>query len=75
LAYNRLFEIDLNEMRILESALQMKLSSLSKERYLLQESECSMAIDDEIKKIREFLGSIHNQKFWYRPKDKIYVSG
>jgi len=75
LAYNRLFEIDLNEMRILESALQMKLSSLSKERYLLQESECSMAIDDEIKKIREFLGSIHNQKIWYRPKDKIYVSG
>ena len=75
MAYNRLFEIDLNEMRILESALQMKLSSLSKERYLLQESECSMAIDDEIKKIREFLGSIHNQKIWYRPKDKIYVSG
>ena len=75
MAYNRLFEIDLNEMRILESALQMKLSCLSKERYLLQESECSMAIDDEIKKIREFLGSIHNQKIWYRPKDKIYVSG
>ena len=75
MAYNRLFEIDLNEMRILESALQMKLSSLSKERSSLKESECSIAIDDDIKKVREFLGSIHNQKIWYRPNDKIYVSG
>ena len=27
------------------------------------------------KEVQELLGKIHNQKVWYRPKDKIYVSG
>lgn len=27
------------------------------------------------KEIQDLLGRIHNQKNWYRPKDKIYVSG
>lgn len=30
---------------------------------------------EQTKEVRELLGKIHNQKNWYRPKDKIYVSG
>jgi hypothetical protein len=31
-------------------------------------------LDAEMKKINSLLGKLHNQKLWYRPKDK-YVSG
>ena len=30
---------------------------------------------EQTREVRELLGKIHNQKNWYRPKDKIYVSG
>ena len=75
MGYNRSFEIDVNEMEILESALRLKLSSLLDQRSMLEDDECPKEIDDDLKKVQEFLGSIHNQKIWYRPKGKIYVSG
>ena len=30
---------------------------------------------EQTREVQELLGKIHNQKNWYRPKDKIYVSG
>lgn len=30
---------------------------------------------EQTTEIRELLGRIHNQKNWYRPKNKPYVSG
>lgn len=30
---------------------------------------------EQTREVRELLGKIHNQKNWFRPKDKIYVSG
>ena len=30
---------------------------------------------EQTTEVRELLGKIHNQKNWYRPKNKIYVSG
>lgn len=30
---------------------------------------------EQTAEVRDLLGRIHNQKNWYRPKDKIYVSG
>ena len=32
-------------------------------------------IDVEVKHIQELLGKIHNQKEWWRPKNKVYISG
>lgn len=75
LGYNRSFEIDIEEMNILESALRLKLANLLDQRASLNDGDCPMKIDDDLKKIRNFLGSIHNQKIWYRPKKGIYVSG
>ena len=30
---------------------------------------------EQTREVRELLGKIHHQKIWYRPKNKIYVSG
>lgn len=30
---------------------------------------------EQTAEVRDLLGRIHNQKNWYRPKDKIYVGG
>ena len=30
---------------------------------------------EQTREVRELLGKLHNQKQWYRPKNKIYVSG
>ena len=37
--------------------------------------EQALLAQEQTRKVQELLGKIHNQKNWYRPKDKIYVSG
>jgi hypothetical protein len=37
--------------------------------------EDALHLVEQTREVRELLGKIHNQKNWYRPKDKIYVSG
>lgn len=75
MAYNRSFKIDIEEMKLLESALRLKLANLLDERAALSQHDCSKNIDAELERVTAFLGSLHNQKNWYRPKDRIYVSG
>ena len=33
------------------------------------------ALRKEMLEIQELLGKLHDQKVWYRPKEKTYVSG
>ena len=37
--------------------------------------EHALLSQKQTKEVRELLAKIHHQKIWYRPKDKIYVSG
>ena len=37
--------------------------------------EHALLSQEQTKEVRELLAKIHHQKIWYRPKDKIYVSG
>ena len=37
--------------------------------------EQALLEQEQTREVQELLGKIHNQKNWYRPKDKIYVSG
>lgn len=30
---------------------------------------------EQTREVRELLGRLHNQKNWYRPKDRVYVGG
>ena len=75
MGYNRHFNIDLNEMEVLERALQKRLAELTEKRQSGGQGICIDSIDDEVKVVQNLLGSFHNQKIWYRPRDKVYISG
>lgn len=57
---NTEFKLSVSDLSLIESALHEKISSSN---------------IDEIERIRELLGRIHNQKNWYRPKQGVYISG
>lgn len=81
MSYNKQFELDIDDIEIIENALRHKLNRLSTERLTSVEStiipenelESVKIIDQEIKNIHNLLGKLHNQKIWYRPKN--YVGG
>ena len=54
MSYNKNFELDLNDIALIETALRALPAS---------------------KEVEELLGKIHDQKIFYRPKNKIYVGG
>lgn len=39
---------------------------------LIEQALLSM---EQTAEVRDLLGRLHNQKIWYRPKNKVYVSG
>ena len=73
MSFNRNFNMDLKDIDVIEESLRLRLSSLSHKD--LAEGESKNSINSEIQKIQNVLGHLHNQKNWYRPKDKVYVSG
>ena len=67
------FELNLEDIALIEKTLNNQISELSKKHWTHpQDSNEHM---NKIKEIREVLGKIHDQKVWYRPKKKVYVGG
>ena len=60
--YNKLFELNLRDMEVIETALRA-----------VETRDHSGPLDS--KTIHDVLGKLPNQKQFYRPKDQIYVSG
>jgi hypothetical protein len=83
LSFNRSFDLDRQELELVEEALQTKLKALSNRRLthiqstVKHESEIESVkhIDEEMKRINSLLGKFHGQKVWYRPKTTPYISG
>ncbi|MED7677530.1 hypothetical protein GN286_06210 [Rhodobacteraceae bacterium IMCC15231] len=73
MGYNTNFEMGLKELEIVEDALRFRLNQLSKSSTL--NSKTCFTGKKEISEIQSVLGSLHNQKLWYRPTDTPYVSG
>ena len=69
---NLKFELSVKDMKIIETALQNKLSRRAER---LMQGEDAEILQTEAREIRELLGRLHNQKNWYRPSKGIYVSG
>lgn len=67
-AYNRSFDIDLEEMELIEGALRSKVKALS-----LVEGR-SFANERQLRELKKVLGRLHDQKVFYRPKQG-YISG
>lgn len=61
---NTKFSLSVRDIDIIERALRTQL-----DKKIEQNDE------QAVKEIRDVLGRIHNQKNWFRPKEKPYVSG
>jgi hypothetical protein len=79
---NTTFNLSIEDIDLIEQALNYQLSRLTEQRITHIESTIVPAeqldsvkyIDYQINNVRELLGSLHNQKNWYRPTG-VYVSG
>jgi len=59
--YNKTFKLDLEDLDIIERSLFDMMNKCENE--------------DQIKKLHNLLGRLHQQKVWYRPKKEVYVGG
>lgn len=69
---NTTFELDVRDIEIIEHALRAKAG---RRGLSIAQGETSEQLKQEMDEILELLGRIHDQKVWYRPKNKTYVSG
>ena len=63
--YNRNFELDIDDIEMIENALRE-----TKGRKALSSEHA-----EEVREIHDLLGRLHNQKTFYRPKSGTYVGG
>ena len=66
------FELSSRDIEIIEHALRAKAG---RRGLAIAQGETSPQLRQEMNEIQEVLGRIHNQKNFYRPKNKDYVSG
>jgi hypothetical protein len=71
----RNFSIDVRELQLIEEALNRMLDEKLRLQNRSDTNPSKIQAVSAIKEIRNLLGSFHNQKTWFRPKDKIYISG
>jgi hypothetical protein len=79
---NTNFNLTVNDVHLIEEALTHYIGRLQERRKTHVESTIIpeenlkpvQEIDEEIRNVTSLLGSIHNQKNWYRPNG-IYISG
>lgn len=84
-AYNTQFQLDLNDLDRIETALRTQKKELSMARLDLlanagnaETATQVSALDAELSEIHELLGRLHNQKVFYRPGQGAkapYISG
>ena len=71
-SYNRNFDLSIEDMDLIEAALQRKKRVLSEARL---EGDDAPEVEGTLRDIHALLGRLHNQKQFFRPKTGVYVSG
>lgn len=72
--HNRNFDLSIRDIDLIEAALHTVIRDLSLER--IENPELPPTADtDPVRQIHELLGRLHNQKTFFRPAAKTYVSG
>jgi len=79
-SYNRTFDLTINDVDLIETALRARARELSTRLLALSEEnpahlDSIRAIQSDLKAGEDVLGRLHNQKVFYRPKEKVYVGG
>lgn len=78
--YNKTFELSIHDVDLIEEALRARSRELCKMRRALSDEnpanmESVSVIEADQRENEELLGRLHNQKIFYRPAVKTYVSG
>jgi len=78
--YNKTFELTVEDMELIETALRDTKRSLSTDLVEqaddpLRPCEDTRTLDASMKRINDLLGRLHNQKEFYRPKSGAYIGG
>ncbi len=68
---NTEFKLTVRDIEVIESALRAKAVRRGLD---IAQGDVSVQLHEEMTEIQQLLGRIHDQKVWYRPKDK-FVSG
>ena len=74
-SYNTEFQLNIEELKTIEDSMLYRLKRLTTRRLTVKKDSSKEKIDVEVKHIQNLLGKIHNQKEWWRPKNKVYISG
>lgn len=72
--YNEMFELSVNDMELIETALRRTKEALWQEQPGETDKHTSDRQETQ-RKIQDLLGRLHNQKIFYRPKGSVYVGG
>ena len=78
--YNKTFELSIRDVDLIEEALRARARELSRMRLALSDEtpadlQSVSVIEGDQRENQELLGRLHNQKTFYRPGKKPFVSG
>jgi len=78
--YNETFELSVEDMDLIETALRQAKADLSVRALPddVQHDKTADALpqaDETLLRIHDLLGRIHNQKIFYRPRREAYIGG
>ena len=69
---NKKFDLSVRDVEIIEQALRAKAG---RRGMAIAQGETSPQLREEMAEIQQLLGRIHDQKVWYKPKDKVVPGG
>ena len=81
---NTNFDLDVRDVELIENALNSIITkqsstiinSASNSNTEPTKENCPVEINGQIAELRDLLGKLHNQKVWYRPKNRFaYIGG
>ena len=72
--YNEMFELSVNDMELIETALRRAQEALWRDQPGASDHHAEDR-EETRRQIQDLLGRLHNQKIFYRPKDGVYVGG
>ena len=72
--YTRKFELNIIELELVENALREEFNKTQSLKEGCNDN-LKQNTRDKAAALLDLLGSLHNQKNWYRPKNRTYISG
>ncbi len=78
--FNRNFQLSIEDVDLIEEALRARGRELCRMRRALGDEnpadmEAVRVVEEDQRRGEELLGRLHDQKVFYRPSAKVYVSG